>query len=79
MLIFNHSGSNLKHGEKKSGYVAHAQDFAPVDLQPLRIWPKAWRNKNMSMIVHMRRILLLLMSVCMILPLLIFSHSGYPA
>ncbi len=66
LLIFSNSGSGLKHGKIKntSRYVVHAQDFFPVDLQPLGIRPKAWRNKNGSML-----------RMCRILLLLIFSHS----
>jgi hypothetical protein len=47
-----------KHCEIKTG-------FSPVDLLPLVILPKAWRNKNGS-ILGMRRIFLLV----------IFNHSG---
>ncbi len=85
LLTFSNSGSVLKHGEIKRENVAHAQDFSPVDLQPLgtrpklkhskirngnmlcmrriflllifiplRIRPKAWRNKNVSLLRMLR-------------------------
>ncbi len=58
LWIFSNSGSGLKSGEIKTKYVAHEQDFSPVDLQPIGIRPNTWRIKNRSM-MRMRRILLI--------------------